>query len=258
MGGERLESGYRLGRLEYITQPFPTTYRKPSSPDVGEGVLTLPLAVRREMAVRMGGLYNPRFRKPRPKGGRGRPPLQLDWDGCEIYAAERIRIVTHDMMRGGYRYTYVSRHPARGASGTPPLTGWFLTFPDRSHPLGSIRPRGVKRRKSQKGGWLHKTPGAEKTKKPKRVARGLLRLLGFFVPGPCSATLRRIPTQGRAGTPSPTTCFHPITQEKPPGTSPSGLFRLQITSVAHCQRAQPAQREVSHCQPRHAVTVMVR
>ena len=29
----------------------------------------------------------------------------------------------------------------RGASGTPPLTGWFLTFPDRSHPLGSIRPR---------------------------------------------------------------------------------------------------------------------
>ena len=39
----------------------------------------------------------------------------------------------------------------RGASGTPPLTGWFLTFPDCLHPP-----------------WLHKTPGAEKTKKPKR------------------------------------------------------------------------------------------
>ena len=48
--------------------------------------------------VRMGGWYNPRFRKPRPKGGRGRPPLQLEWDGCEIYAAERMRIVTHDML----------------------------------------------------------------------------------------------------------------------------------------------------------------
>ena len=53
------------------------------------------------MAVRMGGLYNPRFRKPRPKGGRGRPPLQRGRDGCEIYAAERIRIVTSDMLRGG-------------------------------------------------------------------------------------------------------------------------------------------------------------
>ena len=138
-----------MGRYEYITQPFATTYRNPSSPDVGEGVLTLPLAVRRETAVRMGGLYGQRFRKPARKGGRGRPPLQHDWDGCEIYAAERI--VTHDMLRGGYRYTYVSRHPARGASRTPPLTGWFLTFPDRLHPP-----------------WLHKTPGGKKTKKPKR------------------------------------------------------------------------------------------
>ena len=112
-----------MGRLKYITQPFLTTYRKPSSPVVGEGVLTLPLAVRREMAVRMGGLYNPRFRKPPRKGGRGRPPLQLDWDGCEIIAAERI--VTHDMLRGGYRYTYVSRRPTEGASRTPPPTvGW--------------------------------------------------------------------------------------------------------------------------------------
>ena len=87
-----------MGRLKYITQPFLTTYRKPSSPDVGEGVLTLPLAVRRETAARMGGLYSQRFRKPRPKGGRGRPPLQLDLAGCEAYAAERI--VTHDMLRG--------------------------------------------------------------------------------------------------------------------------------------------------------------
>ena len=73
-----------MGRLKYITQPFLTTYRKPSSPDVGEGVLTLPLAVRREILVRMGGLYNPRFRRPARKGGRGRPPLQHEWDGCGI------------------------------------------------------------------------------------------------------------------------------------------------------------------------------
>ena len=63
------------------------------------------------MAVRMGVLYNQRFRKPARKGGRGRPPLQLDWDGFEIYAAERIRIVTNDMIRGGYRYTCVFRRP---------------------------------------------------------------------------------------------------------------------------------------------------
>ena len=90
-----------MGKYEYITQPFTTTYRSPSSRDVGEGVLTLPLAVRRETAVRRGDWYNPRFRKPRPKGGRGRPPLQRGRDGCEIYAAERIRIVTSDMLRGG-------------------------------------------------------------------------------------------------------------------------------------------------------------
>ena len=71
---------------------------KRASPDVGEGVLTLPLAARRETAVRMGSWYNPRFHKPRPKGGRGRPPLQRGRDGCEI-AAERIRIVTNDMQR---------------------------------------------------------------------------------------------------------------------------------------------------------------
>ena len=64
---------------------------------VGEGVLTLPLAVRREMAARCDGRVNLRFRRPRPKGGRGRPPLQLDLAGCEAYAAERI--VTHDMSR---------------------------------------------------------------------------------------------------------------------------------------------------------------
>ena len=175
---------------------------KPSSLDVGEGVLTLPLAVRREILVRMGGLYNPRFRKPPRKGGRGRPPLQREWDGCEIYAAERIRIVTHDMMRGGSSYIptfpVVPRKGRRGrrplrlvgkrtfqqpydavASGNPRGVGdaapygWFIDLSRPfSHPRGSIRPRGVKRRKSQKGGWLHKTPGAEKTKKPKRVARG--------------------------------------------------------------------------------------
>ena len=112
-----------MGRLEYITQPFLTTYRTPSSPDVGEGVLTLPLAVRREILVRMGGLYNPRFRRPARKGGRGRPPLQHDWDGCEIYAAERI--VTSDMLRGGQYNTYVFLRPTEGSSRTPtPTGGW--------------------------------------------------------------------------------------------------------------------------------------
>ena len=62
-----------MGRLEYITQPFLTTYRKPSSPDVGEGVLTLPLAVRREMAVRMGGCGNVGL-PPARKGRRPRRP----------------------------------------------------------------------------------------------------------------------------------------------------------------------------------------
>ena len=33
------------------------------------------------------------------------------------YAAERIRIVTHDMMRGGYRYTYVILRPAQWRTG---------------------------------------------------------------------------------------------------------------------------------------------
>ena len=63
-------------------------------------------------------------------------------------------------------------------------------------PPGSIRPRGVKRRKSQKGGWLHKTPGAEKTKKPKRVARGLLRLFRLFRTG---SVFSHPPASGFAG-----------------------------------------------------------
>ena len=43
---------------------------------VGEGVLPLPLAVRRETAARRDWRVNPRFCEPQPKGGRGRPPLQ--------------------------------------------------------------------------------------------------------------------------------------------------------------------------------------
>ena len=38
---------------------------------VGEGVLTLPLAVRRETAARRDWRVNPRFCEPQPKGGRG-------------------------------------------------------------------------------------------------------------------------------------------------------------------------------------------
>ena len=103
-----------MGRLKYITQPFLTTYRKPSSPVVGEGVLTLPLAVRRETAVRMGGLYNPRFRKPRPKGGRGRPPLQHDWDGCEI--CRRAYTYRHQRYDTRWVSLYI-RFPSSGPRG---------------------------------------------------------------------------------------------------------------------------------------------
>ena len=122
-----------IGRLEYITQPFPTTYRKPSSPDVGEGVLTLPLAVRREMAVRMGGLYSQRFRRPRPKGGRGRPPLQLDWDGCEICR----RAYTYRHTRYDTRWLllypgFPSSH-GRGVEDAAPY-GWVRVRRVSNHP----------------------------------------------------------------------------------------------------------------------------
>ena len=127
---------------------------KRASTDVGEGVLTLPLAVRREILVRMGGLYSPRFRKPRPKGGRGRPPLQLDWDGFEIYAAERIRIVTHDMMRGGNRYTHVSHRPTEGASGTPPPTGGCVSDVSATiHRRRKRQPAGRRGRRPLRGGF---------------------------------------------------------------------------------------------------------
>ena len=113
MGGERLVSGYRLGRLEHITQPFPTTYRIPSSPNVGEGVLTLPLAVRREILVRMGGLYSPRFRRPRPQGRAGTP--------APTTRLGRVR----NICRRAYRHT---RYDARWLS-------LYLRFPS-SHGRG--------------------------------------------------------------------------------------------------------------------------
>ena len=147
-----------------------------------------------------GWLVQPTFSQTAAQGGRGRPPLQLDWDGFEIYAAGRIRIVTYDMLRGGQDNTNVSHRPTEGASGTPLLTRWFLTFPTAFTPL------------------LHKTPGGKKGKKDNRLTpqppsaaapldkgsdEGLLPFYPFLLPGPCSATL-------------------PITSEKPPGTSPGG------------------------------------
>ena len=75
-----------------------------------------------------------------PRAGGDARPYNPIGTGAK-YAAERIRIVTNDMIRGGYRYTCVFRRPTEGASGTPPLTEWFLTFPDRLHPRSSIRPR---------------------------------------------------------------------------------------------------------------------
>ena len=142
MGGERLVSGYRLGRLKYITQPFATTYQIPSSPVVGEGVLTLPLAVRRETAVRMGGLYNPSFRKPRPKGGRGRPPLQPEWDGCGI-CRRAYRHTRYDARAGIVIRTFliVLRKGRRGRR--PLRLGGERTFQQPYNAVASGSPRGV-------------------------------------------------------------------------------------------------------------------
>ena len=134
---------------------------KPSSPDVGEGVLTLPLAVRREILVRMGGLYNQRFRKQRPKGGRGRPPLQLEWDGCEIYAYQRAYRHTRYVGEVGIVIPTFSSVQRNGAPGTVrPTGGMHKSDRHKLYTLHKFRPPSPT--------WLHKTPGAEKTKKPKR------------------------------------------------------------------------------------------
>ena len=100
----------------------------------------------------MGGLYNPRFRRPPRKGGRGRPPLQLDWDGCEIYAAECI--VTYDMMRGGQDNTNVSHRPTEGASGTPPPTvGCVSDVSATIRRRRKRRPAGRRGRRPLRGGF---------------------------------------------------------------------------------------------------------
>ena len=130
-----------MGRLKYITQPFLTTYRKPSSPVVGEGVLTLPLAVRREILVRMGGLYNPRFRRPARKGGRGRPPLQLEWDGCEIYAYQRAYRHTRYVARWLSLYLRFPSSHGRVVEDADPYGGWWTSV--SAYTL-SVSPSGVK------------------------------------------------------------------------------------------------------------------
>ncbi len=202
--------------LEYITQPFLTTYRKPSSPDVGEGVLTLPLAVRREMAVRMGGLYSQRFRKPARKGGRGRPPLQLEWDGCGI--CRRAYTYRHTRYDARWSIKYLlfplshgrgvedaapygwavdrrfSNHitPSRRATqwrtgdGAPYKVGAGCRFLDTFRPVSpraSIRPRYEKDEKAKKGGWLHKTPVRKRRKSQKRLTPQSAALTAPFARG---------------------------------------------------------------------------
>ena len=124
---------------------------KRASTDVGEGVLTLPLAVRREILVGMGGWYNPRFRKPRPKGGRGRPPLQLDWDGCEI--CRRAYTYRHQRYDTRWLSLYM-RFPSSHGRGVGDAAPYGVVF-DLSRPLTPP--------------WLHKTPGGEKGKKDNRL-----------------------------------------------------------------------------------------
>ena len=165
-----------------------------------------------------GGCTTHVFANRHARAGGDARPYNSSGTGAK-YAAERIRIVTNDMIRGGYRYTYVSRHPGpRGVGDADPYGVVFDLSRLPSPP------------------WLHKTPGGKKGKKVNRLTPqppsaaaplckgsdgGLLPFYPFYLPGPCSATL-------------------PITSEKPPGTSPGGL------------RYSIAQREVSHCPRRHA------
>ena len=84
--------------------------------------------------------------------------------------------------------TAPSQAAARGASGTPPLTGWFLTFPDCIHPPGSIRPRGVKRVKSLKG----LTPQPPSAAAPIAGEPPGLRVSGLYVHNARKKTLDKI------------------------------------------------------------------
>ena len=52
----------------------------------------------------------------------------------------------------------------------PKLCTLHKSYP--SKPPCAHKTPGAEKTKKPKRGWLHKTPGAEKTKKPKRVARG--------------------------------------------------------------------------------------
>ena len=196
----------------------------------------------------MGGWYNPRFRKPPRKGGRGRPPLQRGRDGCEAYTTERIRIVTNDILRGGQYNTYVFLRPTEGSSGTPTPTGGCVTDVlatiqrrrkrqpagrrgrrplrvvfdlYRLHaPPGSIRTRGRKRRKSLIRGGGSIRPRGQKRLKSQKGWRGaftpfrLFRTESVFSHPPAYTHAR----EGGDALPYK----HPITSEKPPGTSPGG------------------------------------
>ena len=93
---------------------------KPSSLDVGEGVLTLPLAVRREILVTDGWFVQPTFSQTATQGRAGTPAPTTRVGRVRNNAAERI--VTYDMMRGGQYNTYVFRCPTEGSSRTPTPT----------------------------------------------------------------------------------------------------------------------------------------
>ena len=62
-----------MGRYDYITQPFLTIYRKSSSPDVGEGVLTLPLAGTARNGGENGLFVQPTFSQTGTQGRAGTP-----------------------------------------------------------------------------------------------------------------------------------------------------------------------------------------
>ena len=136
----------------------------------------------------MGGWYNPRFRRPARKGGRGRPPLQLEWDGCEI--CRRAYTYRHTRYVARWLSLYI-RFPSSGPRGVGDAAPYGVVF-DLSRPptppRAPIRPRGVKRVKSQKG--LTPQPPSAAAPLCKGSDGGLLPFYPFYYrvrvqPPPC-------------------------------------------------------------------------
>ena len=163
-----------------------------------------PSGAARQLPFRRGAMRVAAYRTFSQTGTQGRagtPAPTTRVDGCEI--CRRAYTYRHQRYDTRWLSLYI-RFPSSGPRGVEDAAPYGVVF-DLS---GRLHPP-----------WLHKTPGGEKGKKPKRVdpcrahrprcadapqcGAGLLSFYPFLLPGPCSATL-------------------PITSEKPPGTSPGG------------------------------------